>query len=356
MLASSSLASRATTPAERPGSNVESRAGTQPATYTRAVTASLPPAVQAVFDRFITTELTTIDRRGQPITWPVTPYYRPGGPCIDITTGLGLPKKADDAAANPLVSLLFSDPTGCGLEAPPMVLVQGSADVDDRDLEANRTRYARESAAKLPAAAKQQPPEPVRRYLAWYYTRIYVHVRPERVYVWPAGDISVEPEVYDTHMEEVRSGHSEEPERFHAAPEGGATSWHPRLTELGTEHRTAVLSIVSPDGFPFSVRVPVFADQGARRVRILAEPVGDPMQPGLACLTAHRHAPDFTWLQNFQVRGDLVTDEQGWSLIPHKVVGGLEVPRSKLAMLRANAAKARRYQKIAKRELARRGK
>jgi hypothetical protein len=29
--------------------------------------------VQAVFDRFITTELTTITRAGQPITWPVTP-------------------------------------------------------------------------------------------------------------------------------------------------------------------------------------------------------------------------------------------------------------------------------------------
>ncbi len=320
------------------------------------MTASLPPAVQSVFDRFITTELTTIDRRGQPITWPVTPYYRPGEPCIDVTTGLGYPKKANDAAANPLVSLLFSDPTGSGLDSPPMVLVQGSADVDDRDLDANRDRYGRESAEKLPATVKLHPPQRIRRYFGWYYTRIYIHVRPERVYVWPAGDIAAEPEVYDAHMEEVRSGHSEEPARFHAAPEGGATRWDARLTELGTEHRTAVLSIVSPDGFPFSVRVPVFADQGARRVRILGDAIGDPLQPGLACLTAHRHASDFTWQQNFQVRGDLVSDEQGWSLIPHKLVGGLELPRSKLAVVRANAAKARRYHKTAKRELARRGR
>ena len=76
------------------------------------MTASLPPEIQAVFDRFITTEYTTIDRRGQPITWPVTPYYSPGGGCIDLTTGLGYPKKADDAAANPKVALLFSDPHG----------------------------------------------------------------------------------------------------------------------------------------------------------------------------------------------------------------------------------------------------
>ena len=53
------------------------------------VTESLPPEVQDVFTRFITTELTTIDGRGQPITWPVTPYYRAGGLCIDVTTGQG---------------------------------------------------------------------------------------------------------------------------------------------------------------------------------------------------------------------------------------------------------------------------
>ena len=77
------------------------------------MTASLPREVQTVFDRFVTTEYTTIDRRGQPITWPVTPYYRPGQDAIDVCTGIGYPKKADDAAANPRVALLFSDPTGC---------------------------------------------------------------------------------------------------------------------------------------------------------------------------------------------------------------------------------------------------
>ena len=139
------------------------------------MTASLPPEVQAVFDRFITTELTTVDRHGQPITWPVTPYYRPGDPCIDITTGLGYPKKANDARANAMVALLFSDPTGSGLSDPPAVLVQGIADVDDRDLDANRERYWRESIEKLPGTAKLHPPDAIKRFLAWYYDRIYIH-------------------------------------------------------------------------------------------------------------------------------------------------------------------------------------
>src|SRR3954470_22814349 len=123
------------------------------------MTATLPYDIQRVFESFITTELTTIDGRGQPITWPVTPYYRPGAECIDVTTGLGYPKKADDAARNPKVALLFSDPTGSGLERAPMVLVQGTADVDDRDLDANRERYAREAVEKLPETSKQLPPE-----------------------------------------------------------------------------------------------------------------------------------------------------------------------------------------------------
>jgi hypothetical protein len=320
------------------------------------MTASLPDEVQAVFDRFITTELTTVNRAGQPITWPVTPYYSPGAPCIDVTTGLGYPKKANDARANPLVSLLFSDPTGSGLTNTPMVLVQGSADVDDRDLDANSERYGRESLEKLPATASMHPPEPLKRMLTWYYTRIYIHVRPERIYVWPQGDIAAEPQLFDAHMEEVRSGHSEEPDRFHAAPDGGISAWDSRISELGSRYRTAVLSLVSPDGFPFSVRVPVSIDAAARWVQIEGEPEGIPFSPGLACLTAHEHAPDFTWQHNFQVRGDLRLVEGAWVLVPHKLVGGFELPRSRLAVLRANAAKARRFRRTAKRELARRGR
>src|SRR5947209_2530667 len=240
------------------------------------MTGSLPPDVQSTFERFITTELTTIDRRGQPITWPVTPYYRTGAPCIDVTTGLGYPKKAKDAQANPLVALLFSDPTGSGLQAAPMVLVQGSAQVDDRDLDANRERYARESREKLPATAKLQPPETIKRYLSWYFTRIYIHIRPGRV------------------------------------------------------------------------------DGAARWIRIEGEPTGIPFQPGLACLTAHEHAEDMTWQENFQVRGDLVQLKDAWALIPRKLVGGFELPSSRMAMLRSNLAKARRFRRTAKQELARR--
>src|SRR3954453_24107967 len=265
-------ASRATTPPEP---------ALAPAARFQGVTASLPPDVQQVFTRFVTPEYTTIDPKGQPITWPVTPYYREGAGAIDVTTAIGYPKKARDAQRNPHVALLFSDPTGCGLEDPPMVLVQGTAHVDDRDLEANRERYARESVAKLPATRGQQPPAPLQRFFGWYYTRLYINVRPERVYVWPRRAPAAEPQLLDSHMEEVRSGHDEEPDVPHARPVGGAPTWDERMEELGSRYPTAVLALAAPDGFPFATRVPVRPESAAARVRIDAEAVGVPIQPGL---------------------------------------------------------------------------
>jgi hypothetical protein len=319
------------------------------------MTASLPVEVQQVFDRFITTEYATIDGRGQPITWPVTPYYSAGGPCIDVTTGLGYPKKARDAERNPKVALLFSDPTGSGLENPSQVLVQGIAEVDDRDLDANAERYARESVDKLPGTKNMLPPKPIRGMFGWYFKRLYVHVRPERIYVWPDGDASREPQLLNAHLEEVRSGHGEEPPAQLAPAEGGEPAWDDRIEELGRRYDSAVLTIVAPDGFPFSVRLPIELDRDTRRIQIAPGALGVPVQPGLACVTAHDHDPEFKWQRNFQVRGDLVEEDGGWAVVPHKLVGGFEIPPTgMIARYRLNAKKIGRFRKIAKRELSRR--
>ncbi len=292
------------------------------------MTASLPPEVRECFSRFITTEYTTIDARQQPITWPVTPYYEPDGPTIDLTTGLGYPKKADDAIRNPRVALLFSDPTGSRTTSGTRVLVQGIAHIDEEDLEANAERYLRESAIKLPATVKMHPPKFMRGALNWYYARIYIQVRPERVFVWPDGDPTTEPEVHDSRLEEVRSGHVEEPPAPHASPAGGGIAWDARISELGSRYPMAVLSWVGPDGFPISVRVPISLDAAAQRINVDAMPAGLPLAEGRACLTAHSHGEDFAWQENFQVRGDLVElGERQWALVPHRLVGGFELPK-----------------------------
>ena len=321
------------------------------------MTATLPGDVQQVFDRFITTEYTTVDSEGQPITWPVTPYYRPGAECIDLTTGLGYPKKAEDARANPHTSLLFSDPNGSGLERPPAVLVQGTAIVDDADLDKNRERYAHESIEKLPATKSLHPPAFIQRFMSWYYTRIYVRVRPERVFVWPEGDFTREPTLYGTHMEEVRSAHSEEPEVPLAGTTAGSTPWDERMRELGSRYETAVLSFMAPDGFPVSARVPIELDEAANRIKLRETPLGLPLAPGRACLTAHEHEPSFRWQVNFQVRGNLIANGDGWAIVPRKLVGGMELPPgSMFQRYRATIRKVRNYRRTARKQLAKRGR
>jgi hypothetical protein len=314
------------------------------------MTASLPQEVREAFGSFITCEYTTIDSRQRPIVWPVTPYYENGGPCIDVTTGLGYPKKALDARRNPHVALLFSDVTGCGIDSRINVLVQGTADVDDRDLPANRERYWRESAEKLPATREMHPPKLLRSLFDWYYTRIYVHVRPERVFVWPSGDVTSPPEILDTHMDEVRSGHSEEPLEPHEPQIGGGLAWDSRIEELDRRYETAVVAWVAPDGFPLAARLPVSLDRSARRISMDAVPTGLPLTAGPVCVTAHRHSPNFTWQENFQVRGDLVEGDGGWGVVPRKLVGGFELPdESESARYRRNLAKSIRFYRTARR-------
>jgi hypothetical protein len=312
------------------------------------MSSTLPPELAQAAERYLTCEFVTIDASGRPIVWPVTPYFRADEGCIDVTTGVGYPKKADDAARNPRVALLFSDPTGSGVDPAPTVLVQGTARVDDRDPAANAERYEREMAAKLPALHALAPSGPLKRLFSWYYERIYLHVRPERVYVWPPGDGDAEPTLYDAHVEEVRSGHNEEPEEGHPPPEGGLDVWDRRLDRLGREDPTAVLAFVGPDGFPFAVRVPVRADEERCVVHVDADPVGAPIEPGPACLCAHSHAEDLTWQHSFQVRGDLVEEGAHFVLHPHRVVAGLQLPSSQFERYRVNVRKILRFRRTAR--------
>ncbi len=216
---------------------------------------SLPTEVTDVFRNFVTTEYVTVDAQGQPIAWPVTPYM--GESTLDVTTGIGYPKKADDAARHPSIAMLYSDPTGSGMESPPQVLVQGTAQVDEADLGANRERYRRESAVKLPAAQAKMPPKFVEGLLAWYFDRIYVKLTPRRVIVWPGGDATKPPEVFGDPLPEATVAVA-------AADEAGAAGgvWDERIDELGSRYSSAVLAWTGAQGFPFAARV---AGQRRRR-------------------------------------------------------------------------------------------
>ena len=194
--------------------------------------------------------------------------------------------------------------------------------------------------------------------MAWYFLRLYVHVRPERVYVWPHGDLEGEPQLFDSHMEEVRSSHN-------AGARGARRRRRAREGRSGTSGSTRSAQATSgracwrspaPTASRSRCASAVQPDRGERLIRLSGDPVGAPLDPGKACLVIHGHPPDFSWQWNFQVRGDLVLEDSGWALAPRKIVGGFEIPPGgPVAQIKANAKKVRRYHKVAKAEMARRG-
>jgi hypothetical protein len=212
------------------------------------MTATLPSELREVFARCTVAELVTIDERGRPNARSVAPRYREGGPCIDVRDD----RAAPEGTIDPHVALLFA---GDG----PMVLVQGTAQADD-----------------------------------------VLRVRPERVYAWDGDDWSAEPRLYDAHLEEVRSGHNEEPEVGHAEPAGGHGIWDHRLDQLDC----ALLSCVGPDGFPFAARIEISPDPRGGVLRLPHVPVGMPVDEGPACL----HATDAGHCEGRgpRVHGDLL--------------------------------------------------
>jgi hypothetical protein len=216
---------------------------------------SLPAELLTVIERSAIAEFVAVDASGQPIAWPVRPGVRSAEGCIDVHPEGGIVEARHDAH----VALLFSEHAQTA-----MVLIQGTARVGDDG----------------------------------------VRVRPERLLAWPGGDLEAEPELYDSHLEEVRSAHNEEPETGHAPPEGGPEDWDDRLDALAS----CALAFVGPDGFPFAVHVPVRANRDAALLHIDADPVGAPIEPGPACLCS----------AGIQVRGDLDEVAGRWVLHPHR--------------------------------------
>jgi hypothetical protein len=155
----------------------------------------LPLEVVETFREFRTAEMTTISRRGEPITWPVATSFEEEPRTFIVTTSIGLPTKASNLRRDRRVGLLFSDPTASGLRSPATVMVQGLAAVADEVVAVEgledywKTLWVRQPMSKLYSLPA------VRRFSDYYYMRIVMTIRPTRIVWWPSanyGDVSQE--------------------------------------------------------------------------------------------------------------------------------------------------------------------
>lgn len=268
---------------------------------------AVPPHAGEVFARFVACEYCYYTPRGEPLIWPVTPYWYPDRSVVGIATGLAYPNKADYAKRNPRVALLFSDPSFSGVRDAPAVLLQGNATVLDSDIQANTDRYVSEIRRKFLAARLALNPLSVR-LLDFYLPRLWVEVTPVRLVVRPPG--GAPPEVIGAPLRE--SGESPPAPRFTSAAGdeevAALRDWAARVT-------TGVVAVAGPDGYPMMARTPVTASpDGTLR---LADAPGS----GPAALTFHYLQWGGLRFDALMARGWVEREDDGHVFIPKRVVG-----------------------------------
>lgn len=175
------------------------------------LTALLPKSVVDVFNHYLTAELTTLGRSGVPITWPIMPIFWAERNLFVTLTSIGLPQKAINLRRNPQTSLLFSDPTGSNLENPPIVLVQGQAEVGEKIMVTREDAgpelfevilfQARKMVQKQPAMSLYMR-NPLTRYLMdWYFMRLLITIEPRNILWWQDRDYARPPQQLEvTHV------------------------------------------------------------------------------------------------------------------------------------------------------------
>jgi len=255
----------------------------------------LPPTISSeasqIFEKFITTEYAYFTPTGEPLCWPVSPYWYPERGVLAIATGLGYPNKAIYAQRNRKVAMYFSDPTGAGLSNAPRVLVQGDAAVLDDDIQANTDRYVTELRSKFAAARVAINPLTVK-LLDFYLPRLWVEVTPRRILM-----------------------NGETPPMPTAAAASSAPFASQRdleaIEKLAAEFASAVAVVKDGEGYPFATRTSVEFQDG----HLVGAP---PNLLGPGALVFHRHTLRGTRFQAYMVRGNFVGDGV---FIPSRLVG-----------------------------------
>lgn len=157
---------------------------------------ALPTDVLAVFEHMRTCEFTTIGKDGTPLTWPLVFMYTPENGQFILSTSIGFMGKIYNIRRNPHVTMLFSDPTGSGLDKPPIVQVQGEATTSKgvTVLDEGLLAYYRK-------IARYQPQKPLNRFQRWfmdfYYMRVRIDIVPHTIRWWPNRDLNAAPQMLE---------------------------------------------------------------------------------------------------------------------------------------------------------------
>ncbi|MGH2509346.1 MAG: pyridoxamine 5'-phosphate oxidase family protein [Ktedonobacteraceae bacterium] len=154
----------------------------------------LPDDVCTLLQTYYTCEVTTVNRVGQPITWPCLAYFHQETGNIIVTASIAFRVKALNARRHPQISLFYSDPSGSGLINPPALLVQGMAEVQELvDYTDPKIIGLFRLIQERQPASKNFSTRLMRRIFTWYlYQRLVLTITPQRIRIWPQGNFQAE--------------------------------------------------------------------------------------------------------------------------------------------------------------------
>lgn len=156
----------------------------------------LPEEVCTLLQAYYTCEVTTVNTKGQPVTWPCLTYFHAAKGQIIFTASIAFRVKALNAQRHRQVSLLYSNPRGSGLIRPAAVLIQGMASVHEllNQFDPEMIALYKITQQRQPDTRKFSRNRLTRRLFTWYlFQRLVVAVTPQRVRLWPQGDFHADP-------------------------------------------------------------------------------------------------------------------------------------------------------------------
>lgn len=153
---------------------------------------NLPEPIEKLLDAALVSELTVLDRRGRPVTYPLIPLY--DGERIYMTSSVLFSKKLEHIKANPRVSVTISDPVAAAVEHFNRVTIQGDARVIEDDLHSGW-----ESVLPLWVAKEPVISELVKKRFAMplFWERSVIEINPLRALLWRDGRTDRGPETFD---------------------------------------------------------------------------------------------------------------------------------------------------------------
>jgi general stress protein 26 len=151
--------------------------------------AIMPTPVAELLDRALVAELTVVDAKGRPVTYPLIPLY--DGEHVYMTSSTLFSRKLQHIDANTKVAVSITDPVSVGGRTD-RATIQGDARVIAEDPHGGWERLLPIWEAKEPSIVyflKQRVALPL------FFERALIEITPRRVLYWSDGSTQNAPEV-----------------------------------------------------------------------------------------------------------------------------------------------------------------